>query len=247
MSWKCSGAAVPGLGHDRNDYASCQDYVYFIQKKNFACISLSDGAGSAIKARDGARIISERVAKYLECHFYSLYRMSKVKIASTITNLIQKAISDVKEEEEKLNDYNATLLVVAVKDNRAIALHVGDGIIGCGKKDKLSVLSHPWNGEFKNETVFATSRYAARYMDVIKLDNNPYDSFFVMSDGSQTSFYSERDASLISVRGLIQFIEFFKQADVAEMKSFIDYNLFNLISKKTHDDCSMCFMIMDRK
>ena len=59
-------------------------------------------------------------------------------------------------------DLASTLLFVAIKDNKFIMAHIGDGIIGYLKQDELKIATHPMNGEFINTTVFTTS------MDVVR-------------------------------------------------------------------------------
>ena len=51
-----------------------------------------------------------------------------------------------------------TLLFVSIKNNKYIAGHIGDGIIGIiDEKGDAIVLSEPENGEFANTTYFTTS------------------------------------------------------------------------------------------
>ncbi len=244
--WLCNGAAVPGLGHDRNDFLSCQDAFKVISRRNFGCICISDGAGSAKYAREGAELTASAVIQLLSDHFFSIYNTSQDKIASKITGYVVGKIQNEcarHGDGRTVRDYNATLLAVAVKGRKCLILHVGDGIIGCYSNNRLEILSHPWNGEFKNETVFITSKLAISTMDVVKT-KVPYGniSYFMMSDGTAISFYSDEKRELISKKGLIQLCNLSRSLTQEDFQEMLRYNLFERISKNTLDDCSFCIM-----
>lgn len=243
--WKCSFAAVPGLSHDRNNPSSCQDVTAALALDDFACICLSDGAGSAAFSRLGAIEIINSTVNLFKNEFFELYDMEEdlcsKKIIDTCVNSINTKFGS--EEGFKLYEYSATLLAVAISNNKCIVVHVGDGIIGAKKGERLEIISHPWNGEFKNETVFVTSKDAQKYIDLQKFELNEINGFFMMSDGSQTSFYSSKDKSLISQKGLLQIFEFASINSASDTSELIEYNLFNLISKNTIDDCSLAIAV----
>ncbi len=244
--WHLGCSAVPGFGHDRNDEKSCQDVVLKTVKKDFACICLADGAGSALYAREGASIIVKCVSSLLERHFFMIYNRSRNKVANYICDNIVSAIGkecELHQDGREIKDYNATLLAVAAKGNKIVVIHVGDGIVGSLTDGVLSVVSFPWNGEFKNETIFATSSQARSEMDIQRFGQKGKEiSFFIMSDGTSASFYSEKNRDLISKAGLKQICAVSKQLDGDELDNFIHYNLFEQISKNTADDCSLCIM-----
>lgn len=245
--WKCIGAAVPGLSHDRSDPESCQDVVYCFSQKRCSCVVLCDGAGSAKHARRGAQIVSETIAKYLCRHFFSLYNACEGKCAERVISEAVKAVQDDCnrfDDERRMQDYSATLLAVAVKNDKAIVCHVGDGVVGCIDDDVPMVISSPWNGEYANETVFATSPSAAGMMRVIRFHlNSSTKAFFLMSDGAEASFYARKEKCLISQKGILQLIGFAKELSENEFRKVLYFNLFESISKNTSDDCSMCFMV----
>lgn len=243
--WRCSVAAVPGIGHDREDYSSCQDVVASISDAQFSCICLSDGAGSAKYARLGATEVVNATISLLKTKFSELFELDETTIAkSIIDNCVTTITSKYGSKEDfSLSDYNATLLVVAILERKCICAHVGDGIIGVQKDGNLEVLSFPWNGEYKNVTVFITSEKAEETIDIKKFNIDKETAFFLMSDGTQTSFYSSRDTKLISTKGLIQIIEFALTNTTEDTNELLDYNLYNLISQNTTDDCSFGLIV----
>ena len=76
-----------------------------------------------------------------------------------------------------IKDLASTLLFVAIKENQFILGHVGDGIIGYLKHGQLKIASFPTNGEFPNETLFATSPNADSQMNIVKGELNAISGF----------------------------------------------------------------------
>lgn len=245
--WKCAFAAVPGLSHDRSNPSSCQDVTDALALDDFTCICLSDGAGSAAFSRLGASEIINSTINLFKNEFFELYEMEEDLCSKKIIDTCVSSINAKYGAKEgfKLYEYSATLLAVAINKNKGIVVHVGDGIIGAKRGEELEVLSHPWNGEFKNETVFVTSKDAQKYIDLKKIEIYDIDGFFMMSDGSQTSFYSSKDKSLISQKGLLQIFEFASTYSASDTSELLEYNLFNLISKNTIDDCSLAIAVKE--
>ena len=65
--------------------------------------------------------------------------------------VIEKRLEQTaKQQECDMIDLASTLLFVAIKDNKFIMAHIGDGIIGYLKQDELKIATHPMNGEFIN-------------------------------------------------------------------------------------------------
>ena len=96
--------------------------------------------------------------------------------------------------------FDATVLFVAVKDNKCLVGHCGDGFILGYKNNEFEVVSEePKLGE-RNETNYPSSVYNLskaynnkKYWDmfrIIKIDSNSYLGFTLMSDGAEKSLVS---------------------------------------------------------
>lgn len=96
--------------------------------------------------------------------------------------------------------FDATVLFVAVKDNKCLVGHCGDGFILGYKNNEFEVVSEePKLGE-RNETNYPSSVYNLskacndkEYWDlfrIIKIDSNSYLGFTLMSDGAEKSLVS---------------------------------------------------------
>ena len=245
--WKCPYAAVPGISHNQSDFESCEDVVSAECDESFACVCLADGAGSARFARLGASEVVQSTIRLLKEQFDGLFEMDDSSVAKAIVDNCLESIKKSYGESEgfDIRDYSSTLLVVAIHEDRCICAHVGDGIIGRRDDNEVGIISFPWNGEFKNVTVFVTSEDVLSAIDVKKFKLGKETGFFVMSDGTQTSFYSSQKKELISIVGLNQIFDFAITNSVEDTSSFLENNLLNLISKKTSDDCSFGMLVKE--
>ena len=98
-----------------------------------------------------------------------------------------------------VKDLASTLLFVAVKDDKFILGHLGDGVIGYLKNNCLKTASLPNNGEFSNETYFSTSKDASSHMKLAKGSVRDIDGFVLMSDGTADSFYNKKEKKLCDI------------------------------------------------
>ena len=118
-----------------------------------------------------------------------------------------------KEDAQKLlyeTLFDATVLFVAVKDNKCLIGHCGDGFILGYKNNEFEVISEePKLGE-RNETNYPSSVYNLskayndkKYWDlfrIIKIDSNSYLGFTLMSDGAEKSLVSIKGGSSTPVK-----------------------------------------------
>lgn len=93
----------------------------------------------------------------------------------------------------------STLLLVAIKDDKFIIAHIGDGVIGYLKNNEMKIASQPENGEFVNTTVFTTSKDAIMTMKLIKGFLGTIQGFVLMSDGPEARLYSKQENKLADV------------------------------------------------
>jgi hypothetical protein len=143
-------------------------------------------------------------------------------------------------QKASIQDMATTLLVVAVKGSRFLAVHVGDGVIACERDGVSSVLSSPTRGEYANETVFITSRKAPDALFLARGDVRPYTAFALMSDGSATVLYDRRESRIApAVRTIWGWLDRNTPSDV---ESALRHNLRDLFLEKSSDDCSLAIM-----
>lgn len=224
---------------------------------------LSDGAGSAKRSQVGAEAITNPafITPLLSAFFDELAgpvphnREALAKLLEILRNSISVAAqADCKDlQPASLANYASTFLAVAVKGNRYIAIHIGDGIIGMQVKgqygQKLLALSTPVNGEYANETVFLTSGSAVENAQVhsglIYAANRQVTGFILMSDGPEAALYDKR--SKHPGKACAKLLHACRVLSSDELEAWLQSTLRNVIAQRTQDDCSLAILASTRK
>ena len=234
--------AERGRGHIANNIP-CQDKTYAIEKDGVSAITLSDGAGSAKLSHFGAEKITERIAQYLVDNFENIYRNEDANAVRE--EIVKKANDTAINLAETLScekkDLACTLLAVAVKDDRYILMHCGDGVTGFVREDELKVATKPMNGEFANETVFITSRNSVQCLRLAKGSLDGIRAFVLMSDGSEACLYKK--AEVYFAPAVAKIIDFITVRPMESVRDIVTDIFKNTIIKKTFDDCSIAFLV----
>ena len=241
--WQAIGAAVQGTSHVKSN-TPCQDKVWQLYTADGAlAAALADGAGSAKYSHFGAAAASKAACEYLGSNFDRLFNENdgvfvKNELLETILRKLDAVCNDIECERRELA---STLLAVAVKDNKFILVHLGDGVIGYLKGDELKVASTPNNGEFVNETVFTTSSNALCSVQIKKGLLGEVTSFLFMSDGPEVSLYDKRERRLTeSIKNIMLCCSLLAEGDA---KAYLKGNLENALKKNTADDCSLMVIV----
>ena len=238
--WKLASAYVTGRGHLTKNIP-CQDRTFELISKHstgvFYGLSLADGAGSYKFSDIGAEIVTEEILTYLKSNFSNLLQVKNTS-KKIIKNIEERLAVESKNRGINIKELSSTLLFVVIKNNKFIVGHIGDGVIGVLDKDnKISVLSHPDNGEYSNSTFFTTTDSYPDRLRLIKGNIVDSTGFILMSDGSDESLYDSRTKELAPVNAEI--INWLDGRSSEEVKSALQWNLNNKIIHKTHDDCSL--------
>ena len=241
MTWKSIGCAVQGRGHKKSD-VPCQDVVHYDAVSGVHVIALSDGAGSARLSLYGADAAVCSVGSLLAEEFRAFIGNSNgVAVKQHILNTVLAALRAKADELGcEMHDLAATLLAVAADDENFLAVHIGDGVIGCYGLDGLKTLSAPDNGEFANATTFVTSRDALQRMRIYKGSAARLSGFVLMSDGTEQSLYHKRNRVLAPAVIRLMHRTSLIAHDV--LLPQLAAALENVIAMQTQDDCSIALM-----
>lgn len=242
--WAMSSAAVQGIGHRKADIP-CQDKVLTYSLNGVHVISLADGAGSARLSHYGAQAVTSALAQAVASDFQDLVGMSEEGIRAWARGTILFALERIALKERcSLSDLSSTLLLVAVKKQRYLALHIGDGVIGCFEHHELRVLSAPENGEFSNQTWFTTTLSNPSTLRVYRGDASTISGFILMSDGVEPSLYDMRSNKLsdAAINLLIQN----QRIPGKKMSNLLEQSMEVAIIPRTNDDCSIALLSRSR-
>ncbi len=238
--WKAAGNYVQGISHYKNN-VPCQDFVYYHADTKIACVSLADGAGSAKHADIGAKMSTKKIVNLLVEHFELFYEADAIFVQKKIYHILQTNIGIIaKKNNSNRKDFASTLLFVAVKENKFIAGHIGDGIICYLKNDLLEIISPPDNGEFVNETYFTTSKNYLHHLRLFKGTLNGITGFALMSDGTCEGLFDKQNKKVAPI--VKNIIEWLDTHTVEDVNLALRENLDKVIRLKTHDDCSMTIL-----
>ncbi|OWV13938.1 PP2C family serine/threonine-protein phosphatase [Fibrobacter sp. UWB5] len=238
--WYTQQCAVQGKGHLKTD-TPCQDKTYSIVKGSCTVCALADGAGSAFLSHFGAETVAKTICDYMADNFDAIINEDGVVVKQNILAVVGNSLNALCLEKKcTIKDLASTLLFVAEKAGKFIICHIGDGVIGYVKDDKVLVASHPENGEFANTTVFTTSSDAIASMKIIKGNLNQISGFILMSDGTETGFYNKRDKVLSP--SLTRLVKLASACDADYMSRMLNSTFENLVKQKTSDDCSIVLM-----
>lgn len=241
--WKTIQCAVQGRGHIKGG-VPCQDKTCALADADAGlyAIALADGAGSARLSHYGAATaasyICEEVAESFDDYFGADLSESADRL---VEGLLARLAERAAELECEVRELASTLLFVVVSDDRYIAGHIGDGVVGCLVGGELLVLSRPQNGEFANITTFVTSLGAAATMRLICATLEDIAGFVLMSDGTAASLYDKRAAALAPV--VASLIERGAELDTAELEEQLAASFREVLTRATTDDCSIALLV----
>lgn len=246
MSYKICGFALQGIAHIKNNIP-CQDKIAFIQNETTSVVALSDGAGTARYSHFGAKCSVELVCFKLLKDFDRYFNQKDGLLVKTeIVKLIKEKISILASNQKcSISDMAHTLLFVAIKKNKFILFHIGDGVIGYAKNDNIHLASMPNNGEFANETFFTTSQDAHNYTKIIKGDMDKIGGFVLMSDGTSESLYSKQSKTLVKLVYKILLLNSIISNDILKIK--LEESFKKHILTRTTDDCSLLIISKNKK
>lgn len=240
--WNLIECVKQGRSHVKQG-TPCQDKTFSQNYDGTYVIALADGAGSACCSHYGAECVTKCIANELGENFESYWNENEARIAKDrLFQEVNEALLQVADEIDcSIKDLASTLLTVAVKDNRYILLHLGDGVIGYYKEGQLKVASAPNNGEFANTTVFTTSSSASAQTKILKGELGKINGFILMSDGPESCLYNYQKQELAN--GLVEIFEDATTSDVKAVTEGIQEAMDTVISKHTMDDCSLALMV----
>lgn len=238
---------LQGARH-RTKNQPCEDRTYSLSENDVTVIALADGAGSKkyTHSADGAEYVTKTISKFFCNNFDRFYEKDDTdELSGVIMTVCQRALS-AKADEIGVDDIvkmSSTLLVVAVKDNRMIACHIGDGVIGKLTSEGTEVVSAPDNGEFASTTYFITNPRADKHIHIIKSQTDDVISYFLMSDGTQEYVYDEVNKCFHDAARKMALLPYNSKGQEKLEQTILSYMID---ADPSSDDCSfICMLLAD--
>lgn len=240
--WTFIEHAEQGRGHIANS-VPCQDKTHSIEMNGVSAIALADGAGSAKHSHHGAKAVCTGVCEYLCNNFDDIFGNENAKeISEQLIRYILTCLEPLVDELScEIKDLASTILTIAIKEDKYILAHCGDGVIGYMKNDDLKVASQPTNGEFANQTIFVTSKNASSSLRLAKGISKEIRAFVAISDGSEASLYSK--SGNYFAKAVEKIINSATYMPLNTIRQGVEDLFKSAVVKKTTDDCSIAIML----
>ena len=209
------------------------------KQHSFYGLSLADGAGSCKYSDIGAELITKKTLQFIKINFNNLFKDENIRL--TLLNYIENELEKRITDNISFKDLSSTLLFIAIKNNKFIIGHIGDGVIGMlDNENNLKTISKPDNGEFSNSTFFTTSTKYKERLRILKGRLKSANGFILISDGAEESLYDKKKELLSNTNKII--INWLENNSEKEVEKALYNNLEQIISKQTSDDCSIGIM-----
>jgi hypothetical protein len=171
--WLIGKAAVQGVSHLAAG-VPCQDYceVETSPDGRWLVAAISDGAGSAAKAAEGAQIVAQSIVRGLIGEVARLERDGPgLWLKDRVYSILLDTRERLRRTGDDIRDYHCTLVGTFIGPTGGILFHVGDGAAIASRIKLVAraqaqvqelqlwndvVFSEPENGEYANETFFIT-------------------------------------------------------------------------------------------
>ena len=237
-------------GRHKKKGQPCEDRTLYLHKNGVHVIALADGAGSAkyTHSAQGAECVCEAVCKFFCNNFDKFYQKTEEQeLKSVIVAVCQKQLQQLADrlQLDNILRLSSTLLCAAVKGDRVIVCHIGDGVIGKLTTDGTKVVSAPDNGEFAGTTYFITNAYAFNKINIYKEKANNVQSYFLMSDGTADYIYDDLHRAFHDAARKMAMLPNEEDSQKQLETTVADY----MVNKDSNsDDCSfICLSLADSR
>lgn len=248
--WNYVNVSVRGISHQEADIP-CQDKnsCSIVESDSYQnlVIAVSDGAGSAVKADTGASLICQKFTDHIK---NSLQAGAVVKdfnrdfFKDWLVSFQEELNATAEADGLRLRDYACTFLGVVLGENFACFAQIGDGAIVFKNEENKYLLGFlPQQGQFINQTFFATEENAAAQLDYLYLEKQ-IDELAVFTDGIQSLVIDFKD-HCVNEDFFSQWFQWLRELDDREMGNYALETYLNSpkITERTDDDKTLILAI----
>jgi hypothetical protein len=243
-------SSVQGPSHEsRNE--DCEDSSSAIIAGEFAILVVSDGAGSAIRAKEGSSLVCREASELLSA---ISNRFLAEQSADWIVDAVIQGILDIRSKlhdlcgaGSSLAELHSTLVCALIGPQGGFFAHIGDGLGVVFVEDDtgkvVPVVSDPENGEYANTTFFITETHWLKHLRITPI-NGKVRGGAVFSDGASSLVQDGPEFDLESVRKILSSSSSSSSDNQSEefLSSFLNQESSRSISG---DDKSIALVVMD--
>lgn len=241
MKWNIPYSFIPGSRHS-SDGTECQDYALAHLSDAFACVTMTDGAGSVKNACEGARLVAETARNFLIKREAILFEMDESELREELITEIRIKLYELACKMScEFESFASTFLFFASDGRRFITGNLGDGLVGVIKeRNQAEILLAPENGRYLNESFFMTDDDCMYHLRLIHGFFNPSDIYFLMTDGSCDCLYDRQAKTFAEALGI--FADWTRRYDHRLVTAAIYKSMFRLFTQRTMDDCAIALI-----
>ena len=192
VSWRCVDAYAAGTSHTSSQ-TPCQDrcaldvFTSADGADILVCV-VSDGAGSASRAEQGAEIVCEVLLKCVRSALATNSDLDEITdefVTTWFRAIYERARSQASEDSADVRDYAATALLAIAAPFQTLCAQIGDGgiVLLPANDAEFRVAIWPEAAEYANETFFVTDGTSAEHVQIQRFD--AVNDVIVFSDGLQ--------------------------------------------------------------
>lgn len=193
--WDICALTETGIRHKRHG-RGCEDQLTIRRTEESIVAVLADGAGSRSHAAEGARLVADVLATWLEREFERIHGLTEAELCQEIIALLMTKLRHQSEMlGVELRELASTLLFAAVKDDRYVFGNLGDGVIGYQKDTGRWVVCGPEHGSLPGQTYFVTSERAVEHL-YVRIGTGTIGAFAMMTDGVAEVWFQEETVEM---------------------------------------------------
>ena len=180
-----ASASLAGQRHLADGQVNQDSLYYELMPEGQGLIAaVSDGAGSASRAKDGSRLAARTAVKETKRIILEESEAPAFAVRRGLFCARQAIAQHVQiVPSHPIEDYHCTLVLIAWIGDLICGIQVGDGAAIVGTSEGYKMLTVPRQGEFANETYFITEPHYLQTMFENEATN--VDSVALFTDGIQ--------------------------------------------------------------
>jgi hypothetical protein len=248
--WKVLAASERGVSHEKSD-TPCQDALQWQTAGADAIVcAVADGLGTAPRSGHGSRLAADTAVAFLRDRILQLPPSSEDEWRSVLEAAMTAAADALRSaagaDDETVESFDTTLLIVAMTDEWTASAHVGDGaVVVWQSPDVLRTFSAPERNELAN---IVTPITVPNLKEIVRyrIERRAFDGIALLTDGLQPlSINGETDAPYVGFFGplfsdLSNMQHEPEPTDVEDLKAFLQSPRVN---QRTSDDKTLLWVV----